>query len=161
MLSLLYMTKHISIQMVIGPVLFIKNELDRIIDPFLIEKFGITESQFRILTPIFVHGHTTQKSLADFWNVSEAAINRQVSVMIKKGLVIKKINKKDSRKTEIHLTPNVKKMIHTIYPQMDTFLEEKFRELPQKDRKKIVSSFAKIIKVLGINYPSHFVINKK
>lgn len=155
------MKKHISIQMVIGPILFIKNALDKIIDPFLTEKFGITESQFRILTPIFVHGYTTQKSLADFWNVSEAAINRQVGIMIKKGLVLKKINKKDLRKTEIHLTPNVKKMIHTIYPQMDTFLEEKFKKLSQKDREEIVLSFEKIIKVLGINYPSHFVINKK
>lgn len=75
------------------------------------EQLGVGLSQYRILR-ILHHSMVAQREIADKLNQTEAAISRQIKLLIGKGLVQTSVDESEKRKNIVSLTsPGLKMSI--------------------------------------------------
>jgi DNA-binding MarR family transcriptional regulator len=110
------------------------------------EIFGhdLTFSQAEILHFIGTSGKETMKNIADHLRITPPSATEVVAEMEKKGLVVRKNDKKDRRVVFIVLTPMAKKFSASLYRHKESILKKIFFKLNKKDRKE----FERIIKIL-------------
>lgn len=77
--------------------------MNRRVDQILMEQLGVGLSQYRILR-ILHHSTAAQREIADNLSQTEAAISRQIKLLISKGLVQASVDESEKRKNIVSLT---------------------------------------------------------
>ena len=104
---------NVPIVNVIRPVMQLRAGLDRISTFVLKKKMGFGVSQFRILYVLAYKPHITQRYIADFWDVTEASVSRQMNILEERGFIKRNsMNKgKKSRLPKPVISPAGKKAV--------------------------------------------------
>src|SRR5262245_23236117 len=84
--------------------LLTRQMLDRILIPY-----DLTQAQGEIIYNLFQQDGQTQAGLGKTLKVSAPTINRMIDVLVEKGFVLRKGDKSDARRKQIHLTPKGRK----------------------------------------------------
>ncbi len=79
--------------------------IDRNADRLLTEKEGGTFSQFLILMAIAQCSGLSQQKIADFLDLTPAAISRQIDSLVKADLIVRKQDPQSRRSHVVSLTP--------------------------------------------------------
>jgi DNA-binding MarR family transcriptional regulator len=118
------------IHSVIRPIMQLRACIDRVSTAVLRKKMGFGVSQFRILYVLANKPEMTQKVIADFWDVTEASVSRQIGILIRQGLALKKA------KNGIIITPKGKKALDMAMDETAEAFEKIFRDISDSDRKR-------------------------
>lgn len=108
--------------------------LDRLAADTLSEKIGLTFSQFRILMVLKRHGEFSQKKIATFHGLTEAAISRQIDILLKKGLLERSENKENRREHILKLTSQGRQFGERAAAALENRFDAIFSKLPEKER---------------------------
>ncbi len=128
---------EISINSVIRPVMQLRAGLDRISTLILRDTMGFGVSQFRILYVLAYKPDITQKDIASFWDVTEASVSRQVSILVRRGYVTR------SPKSVISATG--KKALDKAMKYLNDHYEKLFEDFSTKDRKIAIDILEKLL----------------
>src|SRR5438105_4272756 len=93
--------------------------LDKIADQILEKQLTLSFSQFRILIAISKNGGVSQKQIAAFWEVTEAAVSRHVHKLIGKNLITIKQNAQNRRENILTLTKQGEKQLKKAFEIID------------------------------------------
>ena len=132
---------NIPITSVIRPVMQLRAGLDRISTFILKKKMGFGVSQFRILYVLAYKPRITQKNIADFWDVTEASVSRQMSILEKRGFIER--NKTAFSKPII--SPAGKKALDKALQHITESFEKIFKDIGSTDRKTITELLEKLL----------------
>ncbi len=131
--------KHrIPISSVIQPLMKLRAKIDRIVNVTLRKEMGFGGSLFRILMALTVRPGITQKEIADFWDVTEASVSRQIGILEERGWVVKKPN--------LTITPLGSATLAKARRIIDDVFETIFKNVSDKKRKELTSVFEELIK---------------
>lgn len=114
--------------------------LDRIINLKLQEHMGFGISQFRILIGLQLRPEMTQKDIADFWNITEASVSRQVKILEKQHWLV--------RTSRIAITPLGTKTIEKARAVIDEIFEKIFINVDDKKRKAAATLLESLLEEL-------------
>ncbi len=110
--------------------------------------FNISFSQFRVMLAVS-HGHLSQKEIADYWNITEAAVSRQVECLVKNELLKRKVNPKNRRKNTIEVTEKGKKKLDAAIQYIEKRYEEVFTNFDFEKQKNLSGSLRIIVDSIG------------
>ena len=130
--------------------------LDKLADRVLGERLDLTYSQFRMLLAVNHRGAVSQKDIAKFWEVTEAAVSRQLEVLRVKGLVGIAENAKDRRAHVIALTPKGKEKLNTAIRSIDQAYEEVYQVVKPGERRVLVEVLGKLLRKMCEEHQSFF-----
>lgn len=116
-----------DIGMTIGKLAFM---MWRVAEKALHEDMKISYAQFRIMTAIWHRGEISQKAVAKFHGLSEAAISRQIDHLVKQGLIRMSVKQSNRREHMLVLT-------------------KQGRDLANQAKKTLDKHFNRIFDVLG------------
>lgn len=117
----------VPISSVIRPLMKLRAKLDRIVNITLRKEMDFGASLFRILMALTVRPDITQKEIAEYWDVTEASVSRQISILEKKGWV--------KRKPTLTITPRGTATLEKARGKMDKVFEKIFKKINNKKRK--------------------------
>lgn len=102
------------------------NTLDKAFDLVLSEYAGVSFSQFSLLLSVNEFGSASQRSIADFLQVTPAAVSRQVEVANRCGYLYVKTVDGNRRKNRISLTLKGEKAIYKGHDSLEKYLFKVF-----------------------------------
>ena len=121
--------------------------LDKRADRELQDKLGITFSQFKIVTAID-HKDVSQKDIASYWDMTEAAVSRQIELLLEKHIVAKEENKDNRREHKLTLTQSGKKLLDQGQEVIERGLEDIYNTLTKEERDTVNGVLQKLLSVL-------------
>ena len=130
----------VPIASVIQPLMKLRAKLDRIINLTLHKEMGFGASQFRILMALSIRPTITQKEIAEFWDVTEAAVSRQVSLLENRGWV--------KRKPTMTITPLGVVTLEKARGIMEKVFERIFKKISDKKRKTASEIFEELLSTI-------------
>ena len=86
-------------------------QITRIYDDKL-SVYGLTVTQFGIMTTIFVKKEISVQELADFLDLNQSALSRGLTPLVRDGLLLSQSDEEDARKRILTLTENGKQLIN-------------------------------------------------
>tara|TARA_B100001939_G_scaffold320923_2_gene310174 strand:+ start:8058 stop:8495 length:438 start_codon:yes stop_codon:yes gene_type:complete len=89
----------------------------------ILNDYGITEQQWRVLRALLDEGEMSGQALSRKCCLSGPSLSRIISLLSKKGYIIKRIQPDDQRYMLIRLAPAGKKLCEEMSPR----IEEKYR----------------------------------
>lgn len=122
--------------------------LDKISDQLLQENLQMSFSHFRLLMAMHSKDHLSQKDIAEYWDMTEAAVSRQVEMLIERKLIFIEENTENRRQHLLTLTSLGKKQLEKAYTILETKYEEIFAVINQRERKVMVEALHKLLKVI-------------
>ncbi len=122
--------------------------MDKIADQALQLKEEITLSQLRILIAIGKKKDLTQKDIADFWEMTEAAVSRQVENLHKGKLITIHKNEKNRREHILKLTQAGHDSVKRAFGIVEKAHERLYRELDMEEKKVFLSVLNKLLKTI-------------
>ncbi len=108
--------------------------LDKLADRALQGELDLSFSQFRVLIAINRNSEVTQKKIACFWDMTQAAVSRQIELLIEKKLVAMHDNVRNRREHHLSLTAQGKDVLEKAYSLLDSQYEPIFKVISQDDR---------------------------
>lgn len=87
-------------------------QITRLYDDKL-SKYGLTVTQFGIMTTILVKKEISVQELADFLDLNQSALSRGLNPLVRDGLLLSHADKDDARKRVLMLTETGKKKINS------------------------------------------------
>lgn len=142
-----------SMAHIIMPVMLLRSEIDTEIEQVLRKGFDITLTDFQTLLPIAVLTTCTQKDIALFNLVSEASVSRKIQELISRGLVVKKQDQHDARKSLLSLTTKGRLMVIKLQARVIKRMEQVFAELPKETRREVSDGLQKMVRLLAKKSP--------
>lgn len=122
--------------------------LDKISEQVLQAHLHMTFSQFRILMAIDCKEYITQKDIAGYWDMTDAAVSRQVEMLMDKKLIFREENTENRRQHILSLTALGKKSLGKAYNVLESKYEEIFSIIDQRERKIIAEGIQKLLEVI-------------
>jgi MarR family transcriptional regulator, organic hydroperoxide resistance regulator len=119
---------------IIGPILKLFLSLERITGDLMRKKLGLTISQFRILMALKFNPDASQKTIAEFWGVTEPSVSRQIELLESKKIIVKNKKKTDRRGHSFILSAKGKKILDKALALLDDDMEKLFKTVSQKER---------------------------
>jgi len=117
----------------------IRNQFNKCLKPF-----GITGEQFAIMKVTNDHSGSIQTQIAKIISKDKTTITRAINSLEKKGLILKKRDKRDKRAYSIEITEKSKEILSKTIP-----ITEKYDELVKsKLISKEVETFFKILDIM-------------
>jgi len=113
--------------------------MDKYLDNFLKKEMKISFSQFLMMIGIKYHKGCSQKRVADFYKMTEAAVSRQLEILEERGL-IKKTKSGNKREYSLILTNKGKKELLIAEKLSDNYIINFFSKT-KKDEKEIINIF--------------------
>ncbi len=135
------------IDTVIRPVMQLRAGLDRVTCMVLREKMGFGVSQLRILYVLAFKPDITQKNIADFWDVTEASVSRQIRVLEKKGF----ISRSTATSAKPSLSPAGKQALDTAMKYTQATFEKIFKDISSSERKSVAHILEKLIEKVKVS----------
>jgi len=112
------------------------------------QKIGITLSQFRVLNWLWRKGELTQKEIHELIQIKPSSLTNLLNILIKKELVIRKVDNRDARVKKVGLTnkskslePKAWSIIENYDNKLKNVLSDSEYEITIKSLKKILNSF--------------------
>ena len=118
--------------------------MDKIGGAILEKELGLTLSQFRILMAID-KGEVCQSHIAKFWEMTEAAISRQIDILLERDLIKSEENEENRRKNNLELTKLGKNILKKSFQALDKTYEAFYSQLDQNDRERLMNDLKKIL----------------
>lgn len=78
----------------------------------------LTLVEWRVLQLVHLHAGASMTTLAGEVQMDKGQLSRKLSNMIEKGLIASARNPTDSRKQDLHLTPDGRTLLETLFPVM-------------------------------------------
>ena len=94
--------------------------MQKMLDKELLSKFDVTFSQCRILAAVSYHSGISQKQIADFEELTEAAVSRHINILKKKGYITLVANSKNKKEHILHLTLGGKLLVKQCLKVLET-----------------------------------------
>jgi DNA-binding MarR family transcriptional regulator len=85
--------------------------MDKIADQLLQKEVGIGFAQFRMLMVLGKYPHVSQKRIAGFMGLTQAAVSKQMNALVHKGWLARKQNPGNRRENVLCLTAKGRKMV--------------------------------------------------
>src|SRR6056297_2569915 len=101
----------------------------------------LSSGQFPLLIALYKQDGVNQHSLCRMFDIDKGAVARAVDKLVRNGLIIKKIDPEDNRKSLLLLTPKARKLRGTFY----SVLEEVDRRMKGNLSEEEVDTFFRII----------------
>jgi len=119
--------------------------LDRIADRALQDKFALTYAQFRILMAIDSKKNLSQKDIASFWEVSEAAVSRQLENLKGKALIACQEDRQNRRKNVLALTQKGREQLLKSYKLISQRYQDIYKVIDAKTQDQLVGNLEKLV----------------
>ncbi len=121
--------------------------MDKLADSTLQKKLDLTLSQFLILMNIVQNPGLNQLQIAQFLEITQAAVSRQIEVLKNKNLIIIEQNEENRREHLLYPTALGKQIftrsnqiLHEAFDQLYEIMNEKEKENLEKSLDKLLSS---------------------
>ncbi len=114
------------------------------------KQYKISPIQIQILIFCSTHKQEDLKVgfLANEFDLTKATISDSVKVLIKKGLLLKKVNLKDSRSFTVALTNEGKKIVQNTH-KYSAAIDEAINKLPEENQTILLNSILHVIHELN------------
>ncbi len=107
----------------------------RISAKILQEDLHVSFAQFKMLMAIWHRGEISQKTIANFHGLSEAAVSRQIEQLVNEKLIIRRINESNRREHLLSLSAKGKTCVNRATKILDTHFNRLFNVLGRQKRK--------------------------
>jgi len=107
--------------------------IDRKTDQILLERLGISLSQYLLMYGAASKFQTTQCGVAKFLNLTQAAISRQVEGLVERDLLKKTQNEENRREHLLVLTPSGQKTFEEAQELIHVTFTELLENIPSSD----------------------------
>lgn len=111
--------------------------LEKLFDRELLEKFGVSFSQFRIMIMIEKCPGSSQKLIASMQDTTQAAVSRQMEALARDGLVALGTNSTNRKEHNLHLTHKGTKMFEKMIKYANRHLGETLNTLNKKQKTEL------------------------
>lgn len=115
-------------------------------DKILNSQIGVTHSQVIMMHAIKHRGEVSQRDIAKFWQMTDAAISRQVEILSGKGFIKLWQNPKNRREHILSLTPDGLKHLEKAFNVLDKTFEQLFSVLSVSEKTTLTESLYKLLK---------------
>jgi DNA-binding MarR family transcriptional regulator len=119
--------------------------LDKLADKTLKDAFGLSASQFRILLAIGSQTEISQKDIADYWEMTEAAVSRMIDPLSDKKLIIRSENRDNRSKNCLKLSKHGLDTLEKGIATVDEKYTELYASLTQTEKKALETGLNKIL----------------
>ena len=123
-------------------------KMDRVSDRLLYKKLGLTFSQFKIIIALKTKANATQSTIANFWNITEASVSRQLNLLIKKKIVTKTKSKTDQREYRLRLTTNGKSAVIKAVSLIDKTFEKILKPISENEKNNFIKTLLKFQNII-------------
>jgi len=123
--------------------------IDRNADRLLTEKEGGTFSQFLILMAIAQCSGLSQQRIAEFLDLTPAAVSRQIDSLVKAGLIVREQDPQSRRSHVVSLTPTGEKRFRA----MKSTLLDSFKESSKVPADELDAASEILEKVVAAMHP--------
>jgi len=121
------------------------------------EELDVALPQFMILSAISSNPMGTQAVLAEVRKITPAAISKQMNILLKKKLIIRKNSIHDKREHSIILTPKGTKVFEKGMRIFKKHQDEVFKDIPKRSAKE----FDRTLDALLTHVDTSFMISGK
>jgi DNA-binding MarR family transcriptional regulator len=119
--------------------------MDKLEDKLLQEHLHMTFSQFRVLIGIDHNSAVCQKDIANHWQMTEAAVSRQIDILIEKGLVSREPSEENKSKNILKLTEIGETQLKQAFEIIDGRYEELYQVLSPEEKDVINKALGKLL----------------
>lgn len=127
--------------------------MDKLVDRMLLGSLDLTLAQFLILMAIRRSDKVSQKKIANFWEMTEAAVSRQIELLVGKKLVLRKENLKNRREHILSLTKEGVGLITKALKVWDEVSAKIYKGIGAGERSVLIRALDKLLKILCKNNP--------
>ncbi|MFH0804598.1 MAG: MarR family transcriptional regulator [Patescibacteria group bacterium] len=120
----------------------------RISDQLLRQELLLTHAQFRMLMAIRHHGQISQKKVANFHGLSEAAISRQISPLLKKRFIATTVNAENRREHLLVLTDRGSQLAERALRLLDRRFDKLIDSIGAEQKKKLAELLGVLLDVV-------------
>ena len=95
----------------------------------MLSRHGISFAQFRVLNCLWETDGMNQSEIADMLHITPASLSALLNLLVKKGLLERRVDENDTRSRRIYLTENgvmLKKVSWEIIESLEAVLAESF-----------------------------------
>lgn len=111
--------------------------LDRQSDLFLLDRFRIGFSQFKILMSLLHHSDVLQRDIAEFLGQTESSVSRQIQILVDDGLINSHRDPNDHRQRVTKLTTKGEKLARKAIVELEKHFAPMFETLSQKKQSEL------------------------
>lgn len=132
--------------------------INKITDQSLQNSLSLGLPQFLILMAVNRHPGTMQMNVAKYLDLTEAAVSKQMNLMLSKGLIERCENPKNRREHVLHITLTGKKILAAATDLLDKKMLEIFDTMNQKEKDSLIHSLDKMTGIIhskGLKYYCH------
>ncbi len=129
--------KKVPIEKVLRPMFRFVFTMARINDRILRSEVGTSISQFRMLIALSRMPDSSQKKIANFWDVTEASISRQIGNLMRDGLIIKTENPESRRSPLLNVSPKGKALLKKSLHHINHHAESTFKSITARERQSL------------------------
>jgi DNA-binding MarR family transcriptional regulator len=119
--------------------------MDKVAGELLEKHFHLTFSQFRMLLVLERRGAVCQADIAQYHDLTPAAVSRQVDLLMKKKLITQKANVKNRRQHVLMLSPAGKQLVQKSIQLLDRVFSEMYATLSKPEQNKVAVSLEKLV----------------
>lgn len=113
-----------------------------------IYQYGITPTEFNILSHLYHQGKTKTQTIGEIVFISSGAITYMINKLVQKGFVSKEKDLKDKRITWLQLTDAGNTFYVDMYPKHLMHLDEVFSSFSNQELKELFKTIRKFDKKL-------------
>ncbi len=107
--------------------------MDKLADTTLRQEVKLTFSQFRILMAVGYKKDISQRDIADFWDLTQPAVSRQVELLMKKKLLSRRDNKENRREHLLNLTSAGEKILSQASQILNDTYSSIYKIIPKEE----------------------------
>src|SRR5258708_29930147 len=128
--------------------------MNKLEEKVLQENFDLPLTQFRILMSIDQHT-ICQSEIARLWEVSDAAISKQIELLIESGRIARKENPDNRRQYSLVLTHRGQTLLNSAQKIIEKKYAAAYQSLSSTEKSALVDGVKKIeLSILNINNPN-------
>ncbi len=122
--------------------------MDRLAEQTLREGTDLTFGQFRLLMALKRHGSLSQRSVAKFHGLTEAAVSRTIQDLVKRKLINRAVNPVSRREHLLGLTSNGEKALIKSQKVLDAAFTGLFNAVSLKDRQIVDQVLGELLQAI-------------
>lgn len=119
--------------------------MDKAADSTLQDKLGLTLSQFLILMVVDQNPNVKQIEIADFLEITQAAVSRQIDVLKNKKLIIISQNRENRRENLLSPTTKGKEIFNQANLILHETFENLYKVMNEKEKVNLEKSLDKLL----------------
>jgi len=106
--------------------------------------FGLTRSQWLVITRVYRRPGLSQSEIADILEIEKAPAGRLIERMEAKGWVERRGDERDRRVNRLHLTPEGVRLHAAVWPIAEGTVDEALGELSDDERRRLTRMMVRV-----------------